>query len=148
MNNWKIILCLNSIPLIIGIASQLLYYFFLKKSFIFSFYEYKKDLGVALLAYSIAMFGIVATVSTIVYGLEKIAAKNYLHDFGKYYFSSWCLAILYLILVCISSVLLIATISNLEVTKWLIRLVMFFFIASLFQALSSLWTGMKVLRKP
>ncbi|MFV5382699.1 hypothetical protein [Acinetobacter towneri] len=148
MNNWKIILCLNSIPLIIGIASQLLYYFFLKKYFIFSFYEYKKDLGVALLAYSIAMFGIVATVSTIVYGLEKIAAKNYLHDFGKYYFSSWCLAILYLILVCISSVLLIATISNLEVTKWLIRLVMFFFIASLFQALSSLWTGMKVLRKP
>ena len=148
MNNWKIILCLNSIPLIIGIASQLLYYFFLKKYFIFSLYEYKKDLGVALLAYSIAMFGIVATVSTIVYGLEKIAAKNYLHDFGKYYFSSWCLAILYLILVCISSVLLIATISNLEVTKWLIRLVMFFFIASLFQALSSLWTGMKVLRKP
>lgn len=148
MNNWKIILCLNSIPLIIGIASQLLYYFFLKKYFIFSFYEYKKDLGVALLAYSIAMFGIVATVSTIVYGLEKIAAKNYLHDFGKYYFSSWCLAILYLILVCISSVLLIATISNLEVIKWLIRLVMFFFIASLFQALSSLWTGMKVLRKP
>lgn len=148
MNNWKIILCLNSIPLIIGIASQLLYYFFLKKYFVFSFYEYKKDLGVALLAYSIAMFGIVATISTIVYGLEKIAAKNYLHDFGKYYFSSWCLAILYLILVCISSVLLIATISNLEVTKWLIRLVMFFFIASLFQALSSLWTGMKVLRKP
>jgi len=134
--------------LIIGIASQLLYYFFLKKYFVFSFYEYKKDLGVALLAYSIAMFGIVATISTIVYGLEKIAAKNYLHDFGKYYFSSWCLAILYLILVCISSVLLIATISNLEVTKWLIRLVMFFFIASLFQALSSLWTGMKVLRKP
>ncbi len=148
MNNWKIILCLNSIPLIIGITSQLLYYFFLKKYFIFSFYEYKKDLGVALLAYSIAMFGIVATVSTIVYGLEKIAAKNYLHDFGKYYFSSWCLAILYLILVCISSVLLIATISNLEVTKWLIRIVMFFFIASLFQALSSLWTGMRVLRKP
>ena len=123
-------------------------YFFLKKYFVFSFYEYKKDLGVALLAYSIAMFGIVATISTIVYGLEKIAAKNYLYDFGKYYFSSWCLAILYLILVCISSVLLIATISNLEVTKWLIRLVMFFFIASLFQALSSLWTGMKVLRKP
>ncbi|MDM1329673.1 hypothetical protein [Acinetobacter indicus] len=148
MNNWKIILCLNLIPLSIGIASQLLYYFFLKKYFVFSFYEYKKDLGVALLAYSIAMFGIVATISTIVYGLEKIAAKNYLHDFGKYYFSSWCLAILYLILVCISSVLLIATISNLEVTKWLIRLVMFFFIASLFQALSSLWTGMKVLRKP
>lgn len=148
MNNWKIILCLNLIPLSIGIASQLLYYFFLKKYFVFSFYEYKKDLGVALLAYSIAMFAIVATISTIVYGLEKIAAKNYLHDFGKYYFSSWCLAILYLILVCISSVLLIATISNLEVTKWLIRLVMFFFIASLFQALSSLWTGMKVLRKP
>lgn len=147
MNNWKIILCLNSIPLIIGIASQLLYYFFLKKYFVFSFYEYKKDLGVALLAYSIAMFGIVATISTIVYGLEKISAKNYLNDFGKYYFSSWCLAILYLILVCISSVLLIATISNLEVTKWLIRLVMFLFIASLFQALSSLWTGMKVLRK-
>src|SRR5690606_2525578 len=148
MNNWKIILCLNSIPLIIGIASQLLYYFFLKKYFVFSFYINKKDLGIALLAYSIAMFGIVATISTIVYGLEKIAAKNYLQDFGEYYLSSWFLAILYLILVCVTSVLLIATISNIEVTKWLIRFVMFFFIASLIQALSSLWTGMKVLRKP
>lgn len=148
MNNWKIILCLNSIPLIIGIVSQVFYYYVLKNYFIFSFYINKKDLGIALLAYSIAMFGIVATISTIVYGLEKIAAKNYLQDFGEYYLSSWFLAILYLILVCITSVLLIATISNIEVTKWLIRFVMFFFIASLIQALSSLWTGMKVLRKP
>lgn len=148
MNNWKIILCLNSIPLIIGIVSQVFYYYVLKNHFIFSFYINKKDLGIALLAYSIAMFGIVATISTIVYGLEKIAAKNYLQDFGEYYLSSWFLAILYLILVCVTSVLLIATISNIEVTKWLIRFVMFFFIASLIQALSSLWTGMKVLRKP
>ncbi|MCO8114959.1 hypothetical protein WCE14_06405 [Acinetobacter schindleri] len=148
MNNWKIILCLNSIPLIIGIVSQVFYYYVLKNYFIFSFYINKKDLGIALLAYSIAMFGIVATISTIVYGLEKIAAKNYLQDFGEYYLSSWFLAILYLILVCVTSVLLIATISNIEVTKWLIRFVMFFFIASLIQALSSLWTGMKVLRKP
>lgn len=147
MNNWKIILCLNSIPLIIGIVSQVFYYYVLKNYFIFSFYINKKDLGIALLAYSIAMFGIVATISTIVYGLEKIAAKNYLQDFGEYYLSSWFLAILYLILVCVTSVLLIATISNIEVTKWLIRFVMFFFIASLIQALSSLWTGMKVLRK-
>lgn len=148
MNNWKIILCLNSIPLIIGIVSQVFYYYVLKNYFIFSFYINKKDLGIALLAYSIVMFGIVATISTIVYGLEKIAAKNYLQDFGEYYLSSWFLAILYLILVCVTSVLLIATISNVEVTKWLIRFVMFFFIASLIQALSSLWTGMKVLRKP
>lgn len=148
MNNWKIILCLNSIPLIIEIVSQVFYYYVLKNYFIFSFYINKKDLGIALLAYSIAMFGIVATISTIVYGLEKIAAKNYLQDFGEYYLSSWFLAILYLILVCVTSVLLIATISNIEVTKWLIRFVMFFFIASLIQALSSLWTGMKVLRKP
>ncbi|MCO8102082.1 hypothetical protein NI401_04025 [Acinetobacter indicus] len=139
---------MNSIPLIIGIVSQVFYYYVLKNYFIFSFYINKKDLGIALLAYSIAMFGIVATISTIVYGLEKIAAKNYLQDFGEYYLSSWFLAILYLILVCVTSVLLIATISNIEVTKWLIRFVMFFFIASLIQALSSLWTGMKVLRKP
>jgi len=134
--------------LIIEIVSQVFYYYVLKNYFIFSFYINKKDLGIALLAYSIAMFGIVATISTIVYGLEKIAAKNYLQDFGEYYLSSWFLAILYLILVCVTSVLLIATISNIEVTKWLIRFVMFFFIASLIQALSSLWTGMKVLRKP
>ena len=114
MNNWKIILCLNSIPLIIGIVSQVFYYYVLKNYFIFSFYINKKDLGIALLAYSIAMFGIVATISTIVYGLEKIAAKNYLQDFGEYYLSSWFLAILYLILVCVTSVLLIATISNIE----------------------------------
>jgi len=64
--------------LIIGIVSQVFYYYVLKNHFIFSFYINKKDLGIALLAYSIAMFGIVATISTIVYGLEKIAAKNYL----------------------------------------------------------------------
>lgn len=148
MNNLSIILFLNSTPLIVGFASQLLYYCFLKQYFIFSFYLNKKDLGVALLAYSIAMFGIVATISTIVYGLEKIAAKNYLYDFGSYYLSTWCLAIFYLILVCITSVLLIATMSNIEVTKWLLRIVMFFFVTSLFQALLNLWTGMKVLRKP
>ncbi|MCL6237629.1 MULTISPECIES: hypothetical protein [Acinetobacter] len=148
MKNWSIILLLNSIPLIIGVASQALYYCVLKNYFIFSFYINKKDLGIALLAYSIAMFGIVATISTIVYGLEKIAVKDYLQDFGPYYLSSWFLAILYLILVCITSVLLIATISEIEVTKWLIRIVIFFFIASLVQALSSLWTGMKILRKP
>lgn len=148
MKNWIIILSLNSIPLIIGAGSQILYYWCLKSYLIFSFYPYKKDLGIALLAYSIAMFGIVATVSTIVYGLEKIAAKNYLDDFGDYYLSSWLLALIYLIFVCVISVLLIATISNLDVTRWLIRLVMFLFVASLVQSLSSLWTGMKVLRKP
>jgi len=78
----------------------------------------------------------------------QIAAKNYLKDFGDYYLSSWLLALIYLILVCVISVLLIATISELEVTKWLIRLVMFLFIVSLVQSLFSLWTGMKVLRKP
>lgn len=148
MRNLPIILLLNLIPLIAGLLSQILYYYFFKKYFIFSFYLHKKDLGIALLTYSIAMFGIVATISTIVYGLEKIAAKKYLQDFGSYYLSTWCLAILYLILVCITSVLLIATMSNIEVTKWLIRIVMFCFVASLFQASSSLWTGMRILRKP
>ena len=147
MKNWPIILCLNSIPLIIGLASQFLYYGILKGFLIFSFYEHKKDLGVSLLAYSIAMFGIVATVSTIVYGLEKIAAKEYLKDFGSYYLSSWLLALIYLVLLCIISVLLIATISEVQVTKWIIRILMFLFITSLIQALFSLWTGMKILRR-
>lgn len=146
MRQLKIILLLNSLPLIIGFSSQFFYYSYLKKYIVLSFFYNKKDLGIALLAYSIALFGIVATISTIVYGLEKISAKKYLNDFGCYYYSSWLLALIYLVLTAFTSIMLLAT-SQVEVLIWIIRVTMFLFMVSLIQSLFSMWTGIQLLRK-
>ncbi len=146
MNNLKIILSLNSLPLIIGIGSQLLYFHCLKKYFTLSFFLYKKDLGVAMLAYSVALFGIVATISTVIYGLNNIATKKYLDDYGDYYCSSWLIALIYLMLTAFTSVLLLATTSD-NVVIWILRLTLFLFIASLIQSLLAMWTGINLLKK-
>ena len=99
-----------------------------------------------MLAYSVALFGIVATISTVIYGLNNIATKKYLDDYGDYYCSSWLIALIYLMLTAFTSVLLLATTSD-NVVIWILRLTLFLFIASLIQSLLAMWTGINLLKK-
>lgn len=93
-----------------------------------------------------ALFGIVATISTIIYGLEKISAKKYLNDYGAYYYSSWLLALIYLVLTAFTSILLLAN-TNMEIIIWIVRAAIFLFMVSLIQSLFSMWTGIQLMKK-
>lgn len=102
------------------------------------------ELSTALLSYSIAMFGIVAMIITLVYGLSKPGVSNYRKKFGIEFASLWMSCIIYLALTGFFSLLGFAKTETMYVSL-LIKIFVVLFIASFIQSIVTIFVGIAVL---
>ncbi|HFX6520165.1 hypothetical protein ABTB00_17720 [Acinetobacter baumannii] len=138
-----IVLLIFTAPLI-GLLIECAYFHYLNNFFTFSFYTNAKDLATALLSYSIAMFGIVAMIVTLVYGLSKPGVNNYRRKFGVAFACLWVSCLIYLSLAGFLSILGFAKTEAIHLTI-LLKFFVGLFIASFLQSVLTIFVGINVL---
>lgn len=131
---------------IIGVIIEVFYFYFLRQHLTFSFYVNSKDLSTAILSFSIAMFGIIAMVVTLVYGLNSPGPKSYLRKFGIEYAFLWGSCIVLLTMAGFISLLGFAKTELLALTI-LLKVLVWFFITGFLQSLMTIFVSMMVLIK-
>lgn len=131
---------------IIGVVVELVYFCYLRQHITFSFYFNSKDLSTAILSFAIAMFGIVAMVVTLVYGLNSPGPKSYLRKFGFEYALLWGSCIVLLTMAGFVSLLGFAK-TEIIAMKFLLKLLVWFFITGFLQSLMTIFVSMMVLIK-
>lgn len=131
---------------IIGVIVEIIYFCYIKQYITFSFYEYFKDLSTAILSFSIAMFGIIAMVVTLVYGLNLPGPKSYLKKFGTEYAFLWGSCIALLTFAGFISLLGFAKTELVTVTV-LLKILIWIFISSFLQSLITIFVSMRILIK-
>lgn len=112
----------------------------------FSFYEYAKDLSTAILSFAIAMFGIVAMVATLVYGLNHPGPKSYLKKYGIEFAVLWMWCIILLSFTGLISILGFAKTELINLT-FLLKVLIGLFAASFTQSLMTIFVGLMILVK-
>jgi hypothetical protein len=110
----------------------------------FSFHKNAKDFSTALLSYSVAMFGIVAMIVTLIYGLSKPGVNNYRKKYGVHFASLWISCLIYLSLTGFLSVLGFAKTEAIHLSM-LLKLFVGLFIASFIQSLLTIFVGIGIL---
>ncbi|WP_228200220.1 hypothetical protein [Acinetobacter tianfuensis] len=129
---------------IIGVLTELIYFHYLKEIITISFFTNAKDLATALLSYAIAMFGIVAMIITLVYGLSKPGVSNYRKKFGVQFALLWIFCIIYLSLTGLLSILGFAKIDIMYLSI-LIKIFLVLFISSFIQSIITIFIGIAIL---
>jgi hypothetical protein len=129
---------------IIGLLIEIIYFNYFKEIITISFLTNAKDLATALLSYSIAMFGIVAMIVTLVYGLSKPGVSNYRKKFGVQFACLWVFCIIYLSLTGLLSILGFAK-TDIYYLSILVKIFLVLFIASFIQSIATIFVGIAIL---
>lgn len=138
-----IVLLIFTAPLI-EFLIECAYFHYLNNFLTFSFHKNAKDLATALLSYSIAMFGIVAMIVTLVYGLSQPGVNNYRKKFGVAFACLWVSCLIYLSLAGFLSILGFAKTEAIHLAL-LLKLFVGLFIASFLQSVFTIFVGINVL---
>ena len=143
-----VILVIFTTPLI-GLLSEVFYFCLIKKYFpyfLLSLFENRFNIASALLGYALGMFGIVATVITLVYGLSgRVGADTFLRHYGKVYTWMWSTALLFIIFTAFGALLSFATGKAIH-NVWMLRITVYWFLVSFLQSLMVIWVGIMALK--